>query len=359
MAKESAMKMKRILAMAVLTVLVTSSLAACGSKADDSKESGGGKDSGSDQVTLTVWGDTDNQATLEAPFTEINEAFEKAHPDIKIDYQWSGTFDSINVAVQSDTLPDLFWVQGNKSTKMAELANNDYILNLDEYNLDASRYPESAVEYATVDGSVYCNYPGFFDYVTVYYNKQIFEENGVEIPETFADFEAAVKTFAEKGITPISGSGNGEFDRYWPLQLLAPAMCADTMDAISNHEEPDYTSMAKMFDKYKEYAENQYFGKDFQSTDGSGAQLAFTNGKAAMIVDGTWNNALYRDLSFDIGAFAIPDESGEKYGQSGESNFTTYAVSKKTEYPEQAVEYLKFLSSQEAEQIMEDRKSVV
>ena len=38
-------------------------------------------------VTLTIWGDADNQAILEQSFTEINEAFEKEHPNIKVDYQ--------------------------------------------------------------------------------------------------------------------------------------------------------------------------------------------------------------------------------------------------------------------------------
>lgn len=73
-----------------------------------------------DAVTLTVWGDTDNQAILEESFTAINQAFEEKYPNIKLDYQYSGSFDTINVAVQSDSLPDLFWVQGNKSTKMAD-----------------------------------------------------------------------------------------------------------------------------------------------------------------------------------------------------------------------------------------------
>ena len=33
--------------------------------------------------------------------------------------------------------------------------------------------------------------------VGFYYNKQIFADNGVEIPETFADLEAAMQTFKD------------------------------------------------------------------------------------------------------------------------------------------------------------------
>lgn len=307
-----------------------------------------------EEVTLTVWGDPDNQAVLEDPFDAINEAFEEAHPDIKIDYQWSGSFDNLNVATQSDSLPDLFWVQGNKSTNMADLARNGYILNLDEYELDSSRYTQSSIDYATVDGSIYCSYPAFIDYATVYYNKDLFEEYGVEVPTTWSEFDAAVKTFAENGITPLALGGNGEWDRFWLVQMAAPAFCNDTLEALKNHEEADWTGMEELFDMFRTYSESGYMGKDFQATDGVGAQLAFTNGNTAMSIDGTWSNAIYQDLDFEVGAFAMPDENGVRYAQSGESNFMTYAVSSKCENPDAAVEYLRFLNSVEAEQIMED-----
>lgn len=307
-----------------------------------------------EEVTLTVWGDPDNQAVLEDPFDAINEAFEEAHPDIKIDYQWSGSFDNLNVATQSDSLPDLFWVQGNKSTNMADLARNGYILNLDEYELDSSRYTQSSIDYATVDGSVYCSYPAFIDYATVYYNKDLFEEYGVEVPTTWSEFDAAVKTFAENGITPLALGGNGEWDRFWLVQMAAPVFCNDTLEALKNHEEADWTGMEELFDMFRTYSESGYMGKDFQATDAVGAQLAFTNGNTAMSIDGTWSNAIYQDLDFEVGAFAMPDENGVRYAQSGESNFMTYAVSSKCENPDAAVEYLRFLNSVEAEQIMED-----
>ena len=95
-------------------------------------------------------------------------------------------------------------------------------------------------------------------------------------------------------------------------------------------------------------------GKDFASVDAVGAQLAFTNGEAGMIVDGTWNNQMYRELNFEVGSFAFPGEDGTRYAQSGESNYTTYAIASKTEHPQEAVEYLKFLNSKQAEQIVEN-----
>lgn len=332
--------MKKVLGLVLTITLMITMLAGCGSK--------------SDTVTLTVWGDADNQAILEQAFTEINEAFEKAHPDIKIDYQYSGTFDTINVAVQSDSLPDLFWVQGNKSTKMAELARNGYILNLDSYEMDQSRYSQAAIDYAMVDGSVYCSYPAFLDYATIFYNKEIFDSLGLSKPANLGELQKVIETLAENDYTPLALGGKGDFDRYWLVQIMAPALCGDTMEQISNHETVDFSSMEKMFDMYREWSEKGYMGKEFTSVDAVGAQLAFTNGEAGMIVDGTWNNQMYRELDFEVGSFAFVGEDGTRYAQSGESNYTTYAIASKTEHPEEAVEYLKFLNSAEAEQIVEN-----
>lgn len=353
--------MKKIISLVLASVLVMTMFTGCSSKADDTKNTDNTQNNGSTQeeVTLTIWGDTDNQALLEPSFTKINEAFEEKYPNIKLDYQYSGTFDTINIAVQSNSLPDLFWVQGNKSTKMAELARNGYLHPLDEYNLDASRFPSASVEYATVDGSIYCSYPSFFDYAVLYYNKEIFEKYGLDKPATWDEFVSTLDTLVQNGETPISFGGKGDFDRYWLMQVIAPALFNDTLTALKENGTPDYAPMEKAFDLYREFAEKGYLGKDFASVDGVGAQLAFTNGKAAMLIDGTWNNQLYKEVGFEVGRFAIPAADGTKFAQSGPSNYNTYAVAKSTKYPEEAVKYIEFLNSKESQQIIEDELGTI
>ncbi len=352
----------------VLTLSLLLSFVACG-KSSDQKDTSGSKtsdetsssDSTSDKksgekVTLTVWGDPDNQAVLEEAFKLINEAFEKKYPNIKLDYQFSGSFDALNVAVQSNSLPDLFWVQGNKSTKMAEMARNGYLLNLDKYNLDTSRFPQGCIDYATVDGSLYCSIPAFLDYVTIYYNKDIFGKYGLSVPETWDDLVNVCETLKQNGEIPIALGGKGDWDRYWFIQITAPVFYNDLLGELQNGNfDVDYAPMAKGFNVFREFVEKGYFGSDVVATDGAGAQLAFTNGKTAMIIDGTWNNSIYESTGMNIGRFAIPDNNGKRYSQSGFSNFLTYAASSKTKYPDEAFKYIEFLSSLEAQQIMHDK----
>jgi len=338
--------MKKFLAVLAGFIVLSAILAGCsGDKSEDGEKT----------VTLKIWGDADNQATLQPAFDKINEAFMKKYPNIKLDYQYSGTLESINVALQSDSLPDLFWVQGNKSTVMAEMARNGYLLPLDDYNLDYSRFPQESIDYATVDGKIYCSLPSFVAYVTIYYNKDIFDKYNLKVPNTWDEFADVVRTLSEKGVTPIAVGGNGDFDRYWMIQAMAASLANDVLHDIRDGKgDIDYTTLEKTFSLYGEFAEKGYFGKDFQSIDGAGAQMAFTNGKAAMIADGTWNNPTYQELGMNIGCFALPGFDGKRYAQSGPYNGNTYAISSKTKYPDEAVKYIEFLNSQEAQQLMED-----
>jgi raffinose/stachyose/melibiose transport system substrate-binding protein len=308
-----------------------------------------------EKVTLKVWGDNANQATLEGPFKQINEAFMKKYPNIKLDYQFSETEDTLNVALTSNSLPDAFYVQGNKSTKMAEMVKNKQIIALDEYKPDASRFPKEAVDYATVDGKIYSSFPSFFDYVMIYYNKDIFAKYSLQAPKTWDDFIKINDTLVKNSVIPLAMGGNGDFDRYWPVQVFSPAIMNDVMIGIADKKKDiDFTQMTELFNTYAAFVKKGYFGKDFAALDGKAAQLAFTNGKAAMIMDGTWSNSIYGGTSLKIGRFAIPDKTGVRYAQSGMNNSTTYAVAATSKHPKEAADYVNFLSSAEATQFIED-----
>lgn len=355
-------KMKRFGLMLLSIFILFGLLAACSSGEDSSDGSDGGDagGSGGETVTLTVWGDGDNQSELETAFTRINEAFEEKYPNIKLNYEYSGTLESINVALQSDSLPDLFWVQGNKSTQMAEMARNGYLLSLEDYDLDYSRFPEESLEYATVDGEVYSSLPSFIAYVTIYYNKDIFDEYGLEVPTNWDKFEEICKVLADNGVTPVAVGGNGDFDRYWMMQAMGASLANDVLTGIVEGEEDiDFTNLEKTFQAYRDFSLNGYFGEDVTAIDGNGAKLAFTNGEAAMIADGTWNINTYLDTNLNVDSFALPGFDGKRYAQSGPSNFNTYAISSKTEHPDEAVKYLEFLNSQEAQQILSDETGLV
>lgn len=362
------MKMKKLKMMA-LTLTTATVLTACGSKPqtgtgaasesdlasqklDSSQESSTEEQEGK-EVTITVWGEEQQQALYGDAFAQINAAFEKANPGIKVNYQWSGSFDSLTVAVQTDSLPDVFFTQGNKNTSLSEMAANGYLLALDEYIPDTSRFPEDAVAYATVDGTLYSSLPAFFDYAVVFYNADIFDKYELEAPGTWDEFLSVCQILQDNGELPMAYGGNGWLDRYWLIGAMAPAyMESEMVTWNEGNEISDYAKVKECFQDYRAFLDAGYAGSDYAATDMASAQLAFTNGQGAMIVDGTWNKGLYETMN--IGCFPIPGKDGKGYAQSGPSQSLTYSASAKTKEPEAVGKYLSFLSGEEAEQIMFD-----
>jgi raffinose/stachyose/melibiose transport system substrate-binding protein len=286
---------------------------------------------------------------------ELNAAFVKKYPNIVLDYGYASVED-IGAAFRSGSLPDLFYVQGNKTSAMAEMARAGLLLPLDRFNPDKSLYPPASVEYAQVDGATYCGYPVFLDYTLVYYNADLFAAHGLEKPATYAEFAAAAETLHAAGITPFALGGSFEWSRYWPLQTLCSSLANDDIERIKNGDVNDkYPDLVYAFDQFREFCAKGYFGANPGGVDENSAQMTFAGGKAAMIFEGTWNNGLFQDLPFAVGRFALPGHDGIRAAQSGYSNFTTYAISAKTEHPEEAYKYAAFLTSLEAAQIVEDQ----
>lgn len=369
------MKNKGKFVLLALLLMMTVILQACGgnnntskgnetnttSNVTNSSSNTSSNETASEKVTLKVWGDLGNQSVLEEPFKKINEAFAAKYPNITIVYDFAQNDQSLNVALQAQELPDLFWVQGDKTSKMKEMQSNGFLLDLTPYNMDHSRFTDAEKSYCTIDGKIYCSLPAFFDTNVVYYNKDIFEQAGISVPNNWDEYVAGLEAIKALGITPIALAGKDEWDRAWPIFAFAPAFANDILTATytGKGKLTDGPELAETFQAFREFVEKGYFDKDFLAVDSAGAQFAFTNGKAASIIDGTWSNATYVASGMNLGRFPVPNKEGKKVVQSSYSNFMTYAISSKSEHPEAAIEYLNFLNSLESQQIMEDYTGLV
>lgn len=368
------LKLRRTIVLLAVSAMLALLLQACGGS-KDSKESqpassqpaasesaspAPSASSGGENVTLKVWGDLGNQSVLEEPFKKINAAFEAKNPNIKLEYDFAQNDQSLNVALQANELPDLFWVQGDKTSKMGEMVKNGFLKELNGYNMDLSRNSDAEKAYCTIDGKIYCSLPSFFDTNVVYYNKDIYEKNGLSVPKNWDEFVQGLDKLKAAGITPIALAGKNEWDRAWPIFAFAPAFANNALKAaqVGDGKLTD-PAIAETLQAFRDFADKGYFGKDFLALDSAGAQFAFTNGKAAAIIDGTWSNSTYVASGINLGRFPVPNKEGKRVVQSSYSNFMTYAISSRSEHPDAAVKYLEFLNSQEAQQIMEDATGLV
>ncbi|RXZ82244.1 sugar ABC transporter substrate-binding protein [Paenibacillaceae bacterium] len=357
------MTKKRMLLMLSVMMVAALVLQACGGKKETDNNPAKPDDTGKgkgEQVTLRVWGDLGNQAVLEEAYKNINAAFQEKHPNIKLQYDYAQNEQSLSVALQANELPDLFFVQGDKTPKMEQMVKNGFLLALDDYNLDLSRFSDNEIAYGTVDGKLYSALPSFLDTQLVYYNKDIFEKHNISVPNNWDEFVTTLETLKAAGVTPISMAGKEEWDRAWAIYAFSAALTDQQLKAVVDRT-GDLTApeFAEMFQYYRDFAEKGYYGKDFLAQDTAASQFGFTNGKAAMIIDGTWNNSTYEESGMNLGRFAVPGKDGKRIVAASYSNFMTYAVSAKTEHPEAAVEYINFMNSVEAQQLMENATGLI
>ncbi|MCQ5187619.1 ABC transporter substrate-binding protein, partial [Streptococcus parasanguinis] len=80
-------------------------------------------------------------------------------------------------------------------------AENGLTYDLTDYareNKWEEKFTQTSMDLCTLDGKL-SGYPTSYNVLGVYYRKDIFEQNGIEVPTTFEDFEAACAKLKENG----------------------------------------------------------------------------------------------------------------------------------------------------------------
>jgi len=152
----------------------------------------------------------------------------------------------------------------------------------------ADAYP-AAVKLGTYDGKLYA-FPGIaLSYAMIYYNKQIFKDNGIEQPVTYDDFLAAVKKLRANGIDPIGVMGKDKWPFGMLLDILATRFDPNASENVLSGK-AKFTDEAylKAAERVQELAKAGAFPKDAMSVDYATAVENFTSGKTAMLINGSW-----------------------------------------------------------------------
>jgi raffinose/stachyose/melibiose transport system substrate-binding protein len=136
----------------------------------------------------------------------------------------------------------------------------------------------------------------------IFYNKQIFAQQGIAVPQTWDDLVAAAAKLQAAGVQPFSASGQ----QGWPITRLISgyiyrSLGPGAMDAIANGTakltDPDYVKAAQAI---ADLGAKGYFGKGVGSIDYDTAVNTFLSGKAAMLYMGTWVLANIADTKADV-----------------------------------------------------------
>lgn len=359
---------KKISAVALSSALLLS-LTACGggNNASEGNDTTGSATSGKKTVIKILHWKQDN---INKAIESINKKFEEKYPEYKIEYTTTGPNDEYIQAQRSritagdvDILADLSgmrlspkeWTPGAKvpdwqqwidSGLIADLSNEEFVKNYNANDIaKAGTYNDKV--YAIPTGKVAMS--GFF------YNKQIFEDNGLSVPTTWSEFINVLDTLKSKDIAPIVAAGKD----VWPLKMPVFGLQAKLLAGGDQEKWIEGVwkgtsafndeSAVEVLEKMKTLQDN-YFIDGFMGIDYATAPSYFATGKAALLADGTWDaptiTAANPDLEY--GYFPIPatEDAAKNKSLVGKYDVTWY-VTENGPNKEGALKWLEFFSEPE------------
>lgn len=283
--------------------------------------------------------------------------FNETYPHITIDFQpfQSTEYNTIlSNALMSGTAPDLLQLRpyaGGRS-----IADNGYLLALDELD-GLERINEQYFDAARgSDGKIY-GVPLTLNSGAIFYNKDIFDQFGLGVPETWEEFVQTAQTLKDNGIIPIAQAGRAAYLLSLTHGTIAPTayngneFVEKVLSGAADLTDPAFVESVKRMETLGEF-----FPQDFIALDDASAQTLFYTGEAAMYINGDYRLATLESTAPDMNIGVIPGFALEK----GQDPIVTtwvdgsYAVWKDTKHPEEAMLFMSFMTTLEFGQIFTD-----
>ena len=269
----------------------------------------------------------------------------------------------IKTVVSANNLPDIFgyWVGEQFKTLVNSGNVEDLSSVFEEDTAFRDTFVPGSLDAVSYDGKVY-GAPTSITCMAVWYNKAIFEENGVEVPKTYEDLKGVINTLSDKGVTPIIV---GAKDR-WPL-LGWYSYLAQRIGGVDLYNEVCSGDKNFTEDAYVQAGEEikalakKGFINGCMSVDATTAEALFAAGKGAILITGSWSIPTFTEdpeRAKDFSYFPFPvveggkeDEAGYLYG--GVAN--TLAISRSTKNKDAVVKFLKYMMSEEEQTLSVER----
>jgi multiple sugar transport system substrate-binding protein len=312
--------------------------------------SGGSGDVSPETVVVAL--PSDNPGDIELR-QELAERFMEEHPDIPVKIQvipTNGYNQKIFTTVAAGNPPDIF---NSGDIIIPTIVDSNYgydltkLVEKEDYDLSAF-YPQ-VIDGLTFDGKL-VGLTDNWDTQVLYYNRQMFDEAGLNYPDatwTWDDFVAAARQMTSgEGPDKVFGAAHGfwfapVFDQIWMYggDILSEDGTQCLMDSPEAIEAVQ--SIADLI--------HEGLIPSNQQLEGQGPLQFLLAGRAAMAIDaGRWGAYELREGRIDWAVAPLPK------GPEGRANFfhlAMYGITRTSDSPENAWEFLKFMVSEEAIQL--------
>lgn len=359
--------MKKVLSLILALVMLSTVLFGCGNSNSSAADEGSAAEgtTNSDASAAEAGNGDEEPVTIEVAVSgsaqemEIHQQkfdlYMEEHPNVTIKPVDIGTerFQKLMTLIGSGTAPDIIYI----NEWCYSLAYRDVLLPLDSYieadtEFDLADYPESLLVPLRYEDQLYALPQEVSPYV-VYYNKDMFEAAGLELPTddwTMDDFYAAAKalTNPDKNVYGYRHPGA------WADQILnwfsLSGVEFDTSGTeVTGLDTPEALSALEFL--YNLVVVDKLSPNPAALTAmGKSADAMFRNQSVAMEASGLWTLPTYKadPLSFEWDVVRMPRGETQKV----KAGILNWGISADTKNPDAAWDLLKFLAGPEGMRIV-------
>ncbi|MFS0725478.1 carbohydrate ABC transporter substrate-binding protein [Paenibacillus sp. 1P07SE] len=373
------MKTNRKASFMTLALALTLTVSACGNADNGNAPAGGsnaepaapGNNAGSEQ---TFDNPELNIAVFQGGYgrdywDSVAEAFMEANPGTKINITASPKIaEMVRPKIVAGNPPDFMYISGSDNTPILDgLIKDNALLDLtdifDAPALDGDSalrdqilpgVLESRSSSPYGDGKIYLA-PYNFGVMGLWYNKTLFDEQDIAVPQTWDDFFALNETAAahDRALFTYQGLYPGYLE-----EMLVPAVYSaggqEALDQFFNYDPAFWSSdsFAQAWGILERIAaEDNALMKGTVALNHTQSQTSFLQGNALFIPNGTWFEDEMKDApreeGFQFGFLGVPAfEEGKEV--MALSNVEQMVIPAKAQNPELAKAFLQFLYTEES-----------
>ena len=311
------------------------------------------------------------------PFVEFmedfNAQFEADNPDIKVDMAIVNANDLSTsqqtrlIANDVDVI-DIFafhnatqpYMEDTDPPSWQSYIDAGLLMDITDQPFVANYDPVSIADAGTYNDRVYQINLGRVGFSGIYYNKDLFAENGIEVPTTWSELVSACETLTAAG-TPCMTAGGSDG---WPIFVGAYGLLGSAFpDAGALVEglwtgEIEYTDpeWVDLLSKYQVYNRDM-MEPGASALPGDGAPGRFASGAVAMFPGGTWYGPAIEanEPDFDWGYMPFPGSDDPEMNKSMFGKYDQgWAIAENSSKKDQALKYLAAFSEPDTYQAFVD-----
>lgn len=295
-------------------------------------------------------------------FEQLEEKFNATHDDIYLKIESpNDAMTILKTQFIREDYPDIIGIGGDinysyflDSELLMDISDLELLDEVKEAYLEA----DEELEFVPTEG-VYA-LPYMANAAGVLYNKDIFEEHGWEIPNTWDEFIQLLKDIQAAGVQPLVFGYKDTWTCLAPWNALAIDLAPSDLCSQVNAGEATFA------DNYREIAEKQRELLDYTDTDVfaysyNDACTSFARGQSAMYVIGSYAVPQIKSVNPDmnIDSFVLPGSNDPEENYLNSGNDLQFSIMSTCENKEAAYEVLRFFYEDENIQTYIDDQSAV